>query len=41
VVSDKPLTEDEWIKARGADVIDGEAVEVPPEVSPTLPKPRD
>jgi hypothetical protein len=26
VVSDKTLTEDEWIKARGADVIDGEVV---------------
>jgi hypothetical protein len=27
VVSDRTLTEDEWIKARGADVIDGEAVD--------------
>jgi hypothetical protein len=38
VVSDKTLTEDEWIKERGADVIDGEVVS---EASPTLPKPRD
>jgi hypothetical protein len=30
VVSDKTLTEDEWIKARGADVIDAEAVEIEP-----------
>jgi hypothetical protein len=29
VVSDKTLTEDEWIKARGADVIEGEATELP------------
>jgi hypothetical protein len=35
VVSDKTLTEDEWIKARGADVIDGEAVAIePPKVEP-------
>jgi hypothetical protein len=33
VVSDKTLTEDEWIKARGADVIEGEATEVP-EIEP-------
>jgi hypothetical protein len=30
VVSDKTLTEDEWIKARGADVIDGEVVAIEP-----------
>jgi hypothetical protein len=38
VVSDKTLTEDEWIKARGADVIEGEVVS---EACPTLPKPQD
>jgi hypothetical protein len=38
VVSDKTLTEDEWIKERGADVIDGEVVS---EACPPLPKPRD
>jgi hypothetical protein len=25
VISDKPLTEDQWIKARGATVVDGDA----------------
>jgi hypothetical protein len=30
VVSDKTLTEDEWIAARGADVIDGEVVAIEP-----------
>jgi hypothetical protein len=30
VISDKPLTEDEWIRERGATVIEGEAVEVAP-----------
>jgi hypothetical protein len=38
VVSDRTLTEDEWIRERGADVIEGEAAS---ETSPTLPKPRD
>jgi hypothetical protein len=30
VVSDKTLTENEWIKARGADVIEGEVVAIEP-----------
>jgi hypothetical protein len=30
VVSDKTLTEDDWIKARGADVIDAEVVAIEP-----------
>jgi hypothetical protein len=32
VVSDKTLTEDEWIKARGADVIEGDVVEGHPAI---------
>jgi hypothetical protein len=35
VISDRTLTEDEWIKARGADVIEGEVVS---DASPMLPK---
>jgi hypothetical protein len=30
VVSDRTLTEDEWIKERGADVIEGEVVAIEP-----------
>jgi hypothetical protein len=30
VISDKPLTEAEWIKQTGAIVIDGEATDAPP-----------
>jgi hypothetical protein len=32
VVSDKTLTEDEWIAARGADVIEGDVVEEHPAI---------
>jgi len=28
VISDKPMTEEQWIKERGATVVDGEATEV-------------
>jgi hypothetical protein len=37
-VSDRTLSEEDWIRERGADVLDGEVVS---EASPTLPKPRD
>jgi hypothetical protein len=37
IVSDRPLTEDEWIKRTGAQVLYGEATEVAP-ASNTLPK---
>jgi hypothetical protein len=37
VISDRPLTEEEWIRERGATVIDGEAADVTPEASPALP----
>jgi hypothetical protein len=33
VISDRPLTEEEWIRERGATVIDGEATDTTP---PTL-----
>jgi hypothetical protein len=38
IVSDRTLTEDEWIKERGADVIDGEATEIEPAASHALLK---
>jgi hypothetical protein len=38
VIADRPLTEDEWIKERGATVIEGEATEIAPAASHALPK---
>jgi hypothetical protein len=38
VISDQPMTEEQWIKERAV-VIDGEATDVTPEASPALPSP--
>ena len=38
IISDRPMTEEEWIRER-ATVVDGEATDVTPETSPTLPSP--
>jgi hypothetical protein len=35
VISDKPLTEDAWIRERGAEVIEGEAKDVTPVIGDT------
>jgi hypothetical protein len=40
VISDKPMDEDTWIRERAV-VIDAEATEVTPEVSPALPSPME
>jgi hypothetical protein len=40
VISDKPMTEEQWIKERAV-VIDAEATDVTPEVSPALPSPGE
>jgi len=36
VISDQPMTEEQWIRER-ATVVDGEAVDITPETSPALP----
>jgi hypothetical protein len=37
-VSEKPMSEDDWIRERAV-LIDGEATDVTPEASPALPSP--